>query len=100
MPRSVQHLFAARKDLLQIHRYLTNEGAGAAADKLLRRIMRLLEKIAELPDMGVARPELRRGLRSFSVGTHIIFYDYTDKAVRLVRVLHAAQDITPDLFVE
>lgn len=100
MPRSVRHVAAARRDLKQIRAHLVERDAEQAADRLLRRIAHVLTLLADAPEIGRGRPELREGLRSVPVGRYIVFYDFDDAAVRLVRVIHSARDIAPQLFDE
>lgn len=77
---------------------MVEQDAEVAADRLLRRIMHVLRLLTDVPEIGRSRPELRTGLRSLPVGRYTLFYDFDDAAVRLVRVVHAARDIAPDLF--
>ena len=52
-----------------------------------------------LPHMGRQRSELRQGLRSFAVGSFLIFYQTSENNFEIVRILHGARDI-PSLFGE
>ena len=45
-----------------------------------------------MPGMGVAKPEIRRGLRMPPLGDYLILYEATEGAVKIVRVLHGARD--------
>ncbi|HEY9012563.1 MAG TPA: type II toxin-antitoxin system RelE/ParE family toxin [Devosia sp.] len=100
MPRKVQHTQRARNDLIDIWNYFDEVGAPAAGEKLLRKIARALGRLASLPESAQLRRELRPDLRSFPVGKYIIYFDYSETELRLVRVVHGARDITPDLFDE
>ena len=53
--------------------------------------------LASNPMMGRRRDELFPGLRSFAVGSHVIFYRVMSDGTDVIRVLHAARDI-PSLF--
>lgn len=55
--------------------------------------------LAEYPEAGSMRPELSR-LRLYPVDQYNIFYRVTPDAVEIVRILHAARDVTPDLLSE
>jgi toxin ParE1/3/4 len=100
MPRSVRHTKRARSDLLDIWNYFDEVGAPAAGEKLLRKVAGTLETLAALPEIAPLRRELRQGLRSFPVSKYILYFDHSATELRLVRVIHGARDITPDLFVE
>ena len=39
-------------------------------------------------------------MRSFPVSRYILYFDYSATELRLIRVIHGARDITPDLFNE
>ncbi len=47
--------------------------------------------------MGAPRPELAPGARMLVEGSYLILYFAEPRAVRVVRVVHGARDITPDL---
>lgn len=41
--------------------------------------------------MGVARPHIRPGLRTFPVGNYLILYRQIDDGAEIVRVVHGAR---------
>jgi toxin ParE1/3/4 len=43
--------------------------------------------------MGRERPDLRAGLRSFTVGSYLIIYRPLADGIEVVRVLHGARDL-------
>ncbi|HLP91141.1 MAG TPA: type II toxin-antitoxin system RelE/ParE family toxin [Nostocaceae cyanobacterium] len=43
--------------------------------------------------MGRSRYELLPGLRSFPVGSYLIFYFPINQSIEVIRVLHGARDI-------
>ncbi len=67
-----------------------------AADRLLDRIGKVFEMLAYTPLAGRERPELGRGLRSFAVGSYVIFYVAGSDGVEIVRVLNGRQDIAAE----
>ncbi len=52
--------------------------------------------LAANPLAGRARSELHEGLRSFPVGSYVVFYSPTPEGVEIVRVLHGRRDISED----
>lgn len=72
----------------------------AAADRLIDQLEARLNLIATAPDMGRQVEELAPNLRSFPVGSYLIFYRPIDDGIQLIRVIHGARDITPEYFVE
>jgi len=53
----------------------------------------LVEQLAMFPAMGRAWPELRPGIRSFVLGSFLVFYRFDATTVEIVRVLHGSRDI-------
>jgi len=49
--------------------------------------------IAEFPGLGESRDELAQDLRSFPVGSYLIFYLPLEEGADIVRVLHSSRDI-------
>lgn len=68
-----------------------------AADELLDTIEDKCKLLAQFSEMGRRREELAPGLRSFPVGSYIIFYRGRADGIQVIRVLHAARDL-PQLF--
>jgi toxin ParE1/3/4 len=67
-----------------------------AADALINRIDRTLDMLAEQPHAGRARNDLAPELRSFPVGSYVIFYVPLSDGVEMVRVMGGRQDIDAD----
>lgn len=82
----------ARADLLDIWNYVADDSP-AKADRLLDSINKHCQTLARFPKMGRARNELGASLRSFPVGTYVIFYREVSKGIEVVRILHGARDI-------
>jgi toxin ParE1/3/4 len=72
----------------------------AAADRLIDHFDATLNVIASAPDMGRKVEELAPNLRSFPVGSYLIFYRPIEDGIQLIRIIHGARDITPEYFVE
>ena len=71
-----------------------------AADRLIDHLEATLNVIASAPDMGRIVGELAPDLRSFPIGSYLIFYRPIEDGIPLIRVLHGARDITPEYFAE
>jgi toxin ParE1/3/4 len=91
MPRIVR-TFPARDDLRQIWLY-TAQYNPAAADRLIDRFERTLISLARNPAMGELVEQYRPGLRRFTVGKYVLYYEPIRDGLRLVRVLHGARRI-------
>lgn len=85
----------AETDLEEIWLFIASDNI-TAADRLLDRIGNAFQMLAENPQAGRQRPELGMSIRSFPVGTYVLFYEAFPNGVELVRVLHGARDITPE----
>jgi len=65
---------------------------------MLDRIDEVLRMLRDRPLVGRARPELTAELRSFPVGSYIIFYLPLPNGIELVRVRSGYLDTGPDDF--
>lgn len=91
---------SAQTDLLEAWTYIAEENMDAA-DGVLDAIEREATLLATQPNMGRARDELIRGIRSWPTSTpYILFYQAEPDGITIIRVLHHARDIqVTDLFV-
>jgi len=76
----------AEEDIGEIAVYIAHDDK-SAAQRWSARIRRLCEALADTPGMGVARDELRPGLRMMPSGNYLILYRIGTDAVEIVRVL-------------
>lgn len=98
MPR-IERNRASVSDYEEIWRYIARDNP-AAADRLIATFERQLVTIATMPGIGREEPLLATDLRSFPVGSYLIFYRPIDDGIALVRVLHGARDISSEYFDE
>jgi toxin ParE1/3/4 len=68
-----------------------------AADNLIDEIYERCKLLADSPRAGRLRPELAPSLRSFAVGSYVIFYRESATGIEVARVLHGRRDI-PSVF--
>lgn len=92
MPLTLLISASARADLLELWVYVA-EDSSEQADRVLERVLEVAEKLGEWPEMGRARNELRVGIRSLVVGSHVLFYRVTENRLEVVRVLHGRRDV-------
>ena len=81
-----------------IWEYIARDNPGAA-DGFIDSIYHKCRLLAERPEIGKERPEIRQDIRSFPVGNYLIFYHPQDGITTIDRVLSGYQDI-PSLFGE
>ena len=84
----------ALADLAEIWDYIA-EDSSRQADAFAVRINQQFRMLSRQPEGGRARPELLDGLRSFPVGSYIIFYLPRSRGIDVIRVLHGARDLKP-----
>jgi plasmid stabilization system protein ParE len=86
---------AARLDVLQIWNYLAENAPFAIADKVSKDIESAVREIAKSPNRGHKRPDLTdRQVLFFLVHSYLIIYRPNKKPLHVLRVAHAARDIS------
>jgi toxin ParE1/3/4 len=88
----------AESDLISIWLYTFQEWGEIHADKYLDQLDRGIRKLADNPERGVGRDNVREGYRVLFVGSHAGYYNATSDVVHVVRVLHGCMD--PDRHLE
>ena len=86
----------SERDIDEIAYLIGSDNYGAMV-RWLFEVQRSFQLLAEFPGLGPARPELRPDLRSFPIGSYLIFYRPIPGGVEIVRVLHGRRDL-PELF--
>jgi toxin ParE1/3/4 len=97
MAREIVRRPQARLDLVEIWGFIADDSE-AAADRMLDRIDEVLRMLRDRPLAGRARPELLPELRSFPVGSYVVFYLPLPNGIDLVRVRSGYLDIGPNDF--
>jgi len=82
----------AESDLDEIWWHIAQDSPDNA-DRFLDRIQESCLGLADFPQMGTARNELKAGLRCQPIGNYLIFYFPLEDGVDIVRVLHGSRDI-------
>ncbi|HVM48598.1 MAG TPA: type II toxin-antitoxin system RelE/ParE family toxin [Candidatus Acidoferrum sp.] len=85
---------AANRDLQEIWLFIAQDNQDSA-DRYIRLIVSRFPKLASMPQMGRERRDLAARLRSFPVGSYVIFYRPTEDGIEVVRVIHGARDLPP-----
>jgi toxin ParE1/3/4 len=85
-------------DLTEAYAYLAERNA-VTADRLLDEVELVIQLLSAFPEIGRPREELRPGVRSFRLRRfrHVLFYRLDQDRVVLLRLLHGARDVQPDL---
>lgn len=99
MPLSVRRFPQAKIDQSDIWLAIAEDNL-RAADKIIDRIDEVVRMLAEQPEAGKRRDELRSGIRYFPVENYLIFYTVSAGTIEIRRIMHDARDIIPELFDE
>jgi toxin ParE1/3/4 len=49
--------------------------------------------LADQPQLGIARDDIRKGYRVYHVGRHLIFYRQKPAGIEIIRILHDRMDV-------
>ncbi len=79
---------AAQRDLRGIFAYSVRTWGMGQAERYFGRIQKSLKLVAENPELGSERPDIRRPRRAFIVGSHIIIYRIKNDDLEVSRILH------------
>lgn len=83
----------AEEDLLAVWRYGVDEWSPAKADAHLQDIEHTCDMLRDLPELGRARDDLMRGVRSILCNPQIIFYRISGDTVEIMRVRPQREDV-------
>jgi toxin ParE1/3/4 len=95
----VRRSFGARRDLIDIVRYLGREAGPGTARRFLAQAENAFGQLAEMPGQGARfAPEIpaMADLRFFPVPRfkkYLVFYRSVEGGIEVLRVLHGARDI-------
>ena len=81
-------------DLVEIWVFIAQDSV-EAADQFIERIYDTCQTLARSPAMGRDRSDLVRGVRSFPVGTYLIFNRKARVGVDVAKVLSGFWDLPP-----
>ena len=95
MPNRFRKLPRADHDLDSIWNFIAADDT-QAADRQINRIGEVFQMLVENPLAGRERPELHKDLRSFPVGSYVVFYVPLSDGIEVARVMNGRQDIDTD----
>jgi toxin ParE1/3/4 len=87
----------AERDLEDIWFYQSEQNS-ISADQQIAEIPNRLPMLAQFPDMGTVRDELKSGARSFPSKPYLVFYAKLPDGIEILRFLHQSRDISVQLF--
>jgi toxin ParE1/3/4 len=83
----------AKADIRGIWNYTVEQWGTGQAEIYLELLEAAAEAIARDPKLGQACDDIPRGYRRYLVGSHVLFYRVTAKAIFVVRILHQRMDV-------
>lgn len=94
----------ARRDLLEIKDYITNDLDNSnAAMNVVSKIIESYEKLKEFPFLGIelsSKINIKTDYRYLISDKYIVFYKADDVYITIYRILYAGRDYTRILFGE
>jgi antitoxin ParD1/3/4/toxin ParE1/3/4 len=88
---------AARQDLHEIWEYIAQDRI-AAADRFVKRIYHVIQKLAATPSLGIPHDDLAdETLRVWPVKSYLIIYRPETRPLEIVRIVSGYRDL-PALF--
>ena len=84
----------AQADIDEIWDYIAHDSL-VNADRFIDRIEQRFGLLAANPHLGVARDDLRPGLRRFRHAGYLIYYRFIPGGIEVVRVVHGARQQKP-----
>lgn len=82
----------SEQDLIVIWRYIAADNPEAAT-RLLERIDRRIQALAQSPLIGERQPQFGERTRRLIEGNYLVFYDVLPDAVHVLRVFHGARKL-------
>lgn len=92
MKRRIHKSALAELDLIGIWEYSFQEWDAEQADKYLDELDKGISLLADSPELGPSRDEVREGYRVLFVGSHAVYYTVTPSTIFIVRILHERMD--------
>jgi toxin ParE1/3/4 len=83
---------AATQDLREIRAHIAGDSPDRAK-QFVRRQKSACRRVASVPGIGTAEPDLEPDLRRIVVAPYLIFYRTSTHDVEIVRFIHGARDI-------
>jgi toxin ParE1/3/4 len=88
----------AASDLLEIYSFTEEKFGAYQADAYHAGLERTFGLLADFPLMGSSADEVVAGCRRFRFQSHNIFYSEASGYLLIRAIIHASQDIRPNLF--
>ena len=84
----------AAQDLRNIARFTLEKWGKDQRDAYLRALDRRFSWLAQSPERGRARPDVKEGYYSYVQGSHVIFYLIREGGIDIIGIPHQRMDVT------
>jgi len=84
-------------DLEAIWVYTVEQWGVEQADRYLKSLFTCFEDLAESPQLGRQRDEVKAGYRSFPQGRHVVFYMVVLAGIEVIGIVHQSADVEAHL---
>ncbi|MGZ8362864.1 MAG: type II toxin-antitoxin system RelE/ParE family toxin [Caulobacteraceae bacterium] len=92
--RSLALSATAVADLQAVSRYSRKTWGEAQRNGYMAALSAAIFSLRENPERGRIRPEIDAAVRSLRVQRHLVFYEYDDTELRILRVTHERMDLS------
>lgn len=82
----------AEKDLDEMEIWLAENWGPLAAASIIEAVLDRIAGLADMPLVGVARPEFGDTVRFVNAGRYVIYYEVGVEDFTVLRILHSARD--------
>ena len=82
----------AQTDIKRIYVYTAHHWDTEQANRYQQQIGDAFCELARFPSIGIKRPDIAKGIRSWVVGSHVILYRVRADELVVTRVAHSRQD--------
>jgi len=90
----------AREDLEAIWPYTFEQRGIKQAQRYLEAMLTCFEDLAENPQLGRERGDVKPGYRSFPQGRHVVFYKIGESTIEIIGIVHQSADVDGHLGAE
>ena len=80
-------------DLEAIWAYTAEQWGVEQAERYLKSLFGCFEDLAENPQLGRRRDEVKAGYRSFPQGRHVVFYVVVPAGIEVIGIVHQSADV-------
>lgn len=82
----------AERDLDEMETWLTENWGPLAAANAVEAVLERISSLADMPLVGVPRPEFGEDARFVTASRYVIYYEASDDRLVILRILHAARN--------